>query len=560
MNRQCCIRGTQSGQGRTRGESNDSTASRETGFTLIELLIVAVILPVVVGAIAYALVAVFSLQGGATSRLTNSDDAQTVSATYESDVQSAAQITTMNGSQYQCGASGTQLLGLQWGTTPSTTVVVSYEEVGTSSPYSLVRNYCTGQSTIPTTVSSVSFNLPANQPPPTFSCAAWQANCAASTGWISAEGVSDVAFAINETGATANVGAFDYTLVATPGIYLDQISGPDGGGSPVYPFALLGQPTCTATGPATLNMTGGSKVVVETGSSPPVLLPLYVASTCPDAITIDPGQSISQVSNIITNDPNTSTPGSDSYCVLRGKKVTSCDPSQVGPTESAPPTSVVDPLASLTPPSNPTLPPSCLNQACPQGEEFSTAQTLTTSFGTTGDTYIFDQNVTLSSNATVNFAPGIYWFKGGLTMPSPGNARASFGTGTYLFGNATTDTCPNSTCLSTSNGDSITTDNTAGVLFYVETGAVSIAGDASVSISAAQSGNPLNALYGEVALWDAATSTLTVNNSGSTSDTFSGIYDPNGEVILSGSGAVDVSFVEANSASLSGSGSLTLGQ
>ncbi len=76
---------------------------------MIELLIVTVILPIIVAAVAYALIAVFSLQGGATSRLTNSDDAQTVSATYENDVQSASQITTMKVSSPECGTSGTQL-------------------------------------------------------------------------------------------------------------------------------------------------------------------------------------------------------------------------------------------------------------------------------------------------------------------------------------------------------------------------------------------------------------------------------------------------------------------
>ncbi len=80
----------------------------------------------------------------------------------------------------------------------------------------------------------------------------------------------------------------------------------------------------------------------------------------------------------------------------------------------------------------------------------------------------------------------------------------------------------------------MTTDNTNGVLFYVETGAVTFNGASQVSVSAAQSGYPLYNLYGEVALWDASTSPLSITNGSSVTDTFSGIYDPNGEVILSG--------------------------
>ncbi len=61
-------------------------------------------------------------------------------------------------------------------------------------------------------------------------------------------------------------------------------------------------------------------------------------------------------------------------------------------------------------------------------------------------------------------------------------------------------------------------------------------------------------------MWDISTSTITVTNSGSRQTRFSGIYDPKGELVLSGSGAMDITFVEANSASLGGSGALTLGQ
>ena len=247
----------------------------DTGFTLVELLIVLVVLPIVVGAIAYALVATFSLQSGATHRLTNTDDAQVVASTFEKDVQSAALLTVENGSQYQCGSGGTQLLGLQW-TSTSGMVVVSYEEAGSTSPYSLVRNYCTGGVSTPADTSTLVFNLPANQPPPTYNCSG---RCAAGSGWISAAGVSDVTLAISETNSDTKTGAFTYSLVATPRIYLNEPNGPNGGGSPIYPLALLGQPSCASNPPPTLDMTGASTVTVKDSSGNP--LPIYVASSSP---------------------------------------------------------------------------------------------------------------------------------------------------------------------------------------------------------------------------------------------------------------------------------------
>ena len=58
-----------------------------------------------------------------------------------------------------------------------------------------------------------------------------------------------------------------------------------------------------------------------------------------------PGQTLTgQVSSIITNDMNTSTPGQDSYCVLNNKNQAGCNANQPGPPESAPTSSVIDPL------------------------------------------------------------------------------------------------------------------------------------------------------------------------------------------------------------------------
>jgi type II secretory pathway pseudopilin PulG len=113
----------------------------EGGFTLIELLISVVILPLVVGAIAVALVAVFSQQTGVSNRISDSGDAQVVSVNFVNDVQGAAFVTTFSAPQNlvppQCGT-GTQVLGLQYNT--PTTSLTSPLTSGVSSGTTLSVN------------------------------------------------------------------------------------------------------------------------------------------------------------------------------------------------------------------------------------------------------------------------------------------------------------------------------------------------------------------------------------------------------------------------------------
>ena len=61
----------------------------EAGFTLMELVVTVAILPIIVGAIAVALISVFSLQGTVSSRVSNSNDELVASAYFNKDVQSA---------------------------------------------------------------------------------------------------------------------------------------------------------------------------------------------------------------------------------------------------------------------------------------------------------------------------------------------------------------------------------------------------------------------------------------------------------------------------------------
>src|SRR5580692_1329986 len=65
----------------------------EAGFTLIELVIVVIILPIVLGGIAAALLAVFGLQDQTQNRIGDSNDEQVGSAIFNKDVQSTEQLT-----------------------------------------------------------------------------------------------------------------------------------------------------------------------------------------------------------------------------------------------------------------------------------------------------------------------------------------------------------------------------------------------------------------------------------------------------------------------------------
>jgi hypothetical protein len=171
---------------------------------------------------------------------------------------------------------------------------------------------------------------------------------------------------------------------------------------------------------------------------------------------------------------------------------------------------------------------------------------------------IFDQPVSVTTSAQVQFGSGTYWFKDGLTL-GKGNNAVTFGTGTYIFGQSSSNTCPTTGCLDVSYGSVLgpSSAGEAGALFYVENGAVNFVGNGQVTLQ----GEPSN--YG-VALWDAAPAStpannITVTNSGS-ADSLGGIYSPNNQVVITGSSPVNIAFLVANNVSMSsGGGDLSVG-
>lgn len=118
----------------------------EDGFTLLELLVVLVILPLIIGGVAAAVIA--ELQNtsrtdaqGTYVRLANSHDTQITSAYFVRDVQSATSVST-NTSTSLCPTNGSlpQVLGLNW-KNGNTAVAVSYG-VSSSAPLKLIRRFC----------------------------------------------------------------------------------------------------------------------------------------------------------------------------------------------------------------------------------------------------------------------------------------------------------------------------------------------------------------------------------------------------------------------------------
>jgi prepilin-type N-terminal cleavage/methylation domain-containing protein len=188
-------------------------ARAEGGFTLIELLIVCMIIPIIIGALALSLLAILSEQHQTAASISDTADAQTVSAVYETDVLSAVNLTTSTATQ--CGpTTATQLLGLEWGYNQQANqyeTVVSYVEITRGTTTALVREYCaTGVSQYPTSSTTISSDIPANQPAPTITTVSGY-SAGPLTPWETAVGVTGVTFSITEPGSN-----YTYSLTAVP--------------------------------------------------------------------------------------------------------------------------------------------------------------------------------------------------------------------------------------------------------------------------------------------------------------------------------------------------------
>ena len=183
----------------------------DSGFTLVELMIVIVILPLITGAIAVSLIAVFKFQTPSENRISNSGDAQVSSASFVRDVQNAAEITTKP--SLACGTSVAQIVSLSPDSNENT--VITYSESAEGSNQALFRSVCVGGTLQSTSVAS--HNVQSSLTPSIICASTASTSCTGpmsySNTWAAAAGISNVSFAVTETTSTET---FNYTLAGVP--------------------------------------------------------------------------------------------------------------------------------------------------------------------------------------------------------------------------------------------------------------------------------------------------------------------------------------------------------
>jgi prepilin-type N-terminal cleavage/methylation domain-containing protein len=353
----------------------------DEGFTMIELLTVLVILPLVVGAISVALISVISQQNTVSNKVSDSADAQLLSANFVSDVQSATQITTLATAPNSCAPSaGALVVSLQWiaqiGGNP-TQVVVSYlyGEQAPSHINSLYRELCLGGSSMPTATSIVSHDVQAGLAAliAGSSCdpAALQCNPAqavASKGWVATAGVTGVLLNVNAQahGDTA----YKYTLDGVPRTTNNVSRGIQPPGHP--PLLILGDSPIDCQGNGNMTVNGITAIN---------------ATTTP-AVKAQGGTAFVDANGGIYTDTTTTT-GATSGNVNLGPGTAVTDN-----------TYTHDPYQGLLPPS-----------------------------ATTPGVTVFAGNVSITS--PVVFQDGIYIFENGLSLTGKGLIEGSSGPGSF---------------------------------------------------------------------------------------------------------------------------------
>ncbi len=490
----------------------------DEGMTLFELLITMLVLPIVIGGLAFGLIAVFSLQSGVSGRITDSGNAQTLSATYIKDIQSA-QVITDNATP-TCG-SGTQLLGVAWGATSTGYLnYVSYDAVqnGTDATYSLSRSLCSdAPSSVPTSSQLVATDLSATSASstPTLQCSPSLSSCAsqARTAFVATSGVAQVTLTITETQSkiTNSTAPFAFALTATPRSFTETTNPSR---LPSFsPFSLLSATSCSAL---SLGNNAVLSINVGTGTGNGSL---GVASTCPGAVTVNAN------AQLLASSINTSDSALNSVTAGSGASYPSSEyyAPQVG-----------DPFASLTPPADP-----------PTGGSVVTCSQSGSTYTCPPGYYATDPGASWVSGATVQFTPGgTFWFENGLTISN--SANVTFATGTYIF---------DGTSSALSSAPNTTINATSGVLFYIHTGSVTFGNNATINIKGL-------AQYDYVAVWDAAasgtTNPITLGNNGSAGYGYGGIYAPNGQVVMNNNGTVTAAFLVTDTANISNNVSLNI--
>jgi prepilin-type N-terminal cleavage/methylation domain-containing protein len=510
------------------------TATRpdESGFTLIELLIVVIIMPLVVGAMGFGLITILQLQNSVTGSTGNTADAQITASVFVRDVQSASDITAMSANNHIiCNApsetTDTQLLGLQWNNgggsngEDSVSYVSMPVTVGSTTTYSLIRQYCTSGNYSAPDSTTVSDNFPKGTVADvtvaqTQTCVQYPLSCLDPTKtWVRADNVKSVTikFAVGDRVGTSH-SAFTYFLEAAPRIWASSFNNASSGGPPYAPLILLGG--TSSTDPPT-GCVGGSAMTVKEGSVSINVAGgsgtggVAIASNCPDSVDVSSNGSL-LVGPVMTENDS----GSASIQATHNSTL-------VAGTQSTPNFKIYDPYASLMAPISPTSPGAC------------TPDPSTGIFYCTPGFYNGTQSFPNGSQVVFT-GGGNYEFLNGLALPGGTSPSATFATGSYIFDGT------NALTMGTS-GMTINGDN---VLFYITGQNATFANNSNINLTP-EDGNQ------GVTIWDASLGgTLTLaNNSTTTADTnsYGGIYAPYSTVATAQNGTVTCAFIVTNSAS-----------
>jgi prepilin-type N-terminal cleavage/methylation domain-containing protein len=509
---------------RTRIEARRRSEDRgEAGFSLIELLVVVVILPLVVGAISVALLAIFQNETPIANSLTASGDAQVASSYYAQDVQGANWVTTKSSLSCSSPAGSSLLLSISPDDVASSAIknVTSYVEVpnSPSSTFAIKRETCTGGTGSPATnVRAVAHNATSAT---TLSISPSTVQTAAGSGWTAAPGTASVQLLLVEPARGSSTSS--YTLSAAP-----RVTGTPGanpaGFNPILPVTFVGN-SCPS-----LSLTGsGSFLDAQNGG----------------------GQS-----------------GSGFVGYTQSQSQCTSQTTGTGQLKYAQPAyyNVPNPFANLTPPSTPSTSGlqagSCSATTCTAGS-YGTSTTggysngaLTnvtvdpSQGGPTKNLVVFTTPVTIK-NTNVTFLGGssltnvTYWFQQGLTVST--GANVTFGAATYIFGTNGSS----GTVLSVDSQSSLTAPNSSpGLIFYVPPGTANVSLGSGISGSLAGAPSP----YMGIAIWDDSSGTLSFgqgNGGGSgLTASYGGIYDPNGALSIAGNYQMQAQFMVVNNATV----------
>ena len=371
-----------SGGGCAGTQSADPKA--ELGFTLIELLVVIVILPLIVGAIAVALLAVFKNSSVASTTISQSGDTQVVSSEFVSDVQSASTLTTMTtpASPAVCATVNQKAVTgfasvVSFDSADGNTEISYVEVPDATSNNKVFRNFCQGASTIPVSTTAVARTAKTVQAivsgSPCPQTLGQGPTCPVTSAWVSAAGTAYVKL---------------------------TIAAPVPKSSALYTYSLQAAPRTANPGSSGLS-SGGTEPVLLLGTS-------GNDWSCGGSLTIDTGQVVMNSTNGGASGGTITAPGGV-YTANTGNPSgsvsgTTLQPAGV-PVVSGPP--IPDPYKNLTPPSIPALSPT---NGGPVGGVFQPGlYTSTPSFG--GDT----------------LASGIYYLQNGMNI-GPGTT-----TGNHVF-------------------------------------------------------------------------------------------------------------------------------